>query len=423
MRIGIVTWGSNGDARPFIALAAGLGRRGHDVHLHIASVESRDYRCFSTLDNVTLSQTDVPEPAKEYQLQLEEQVMTTANPVKQLNYIVTHFFDPVADELLRVSRELCADCDLVIGHVLVYPLDIAAREHKVPRISVSLAPLVPSGYIPPVGNISFGVFGNRLLWRLAQWLVLRFLRPRIQAMYRREGHEPPPDIAAEAMDSADLNLLAASPTVIPPPPDWPAHYRVPGFFNIREDSEPWSMPEDLRRFLEAGDKPVFIGFGSMMDVSVRFRDTTTMIVEAVKLAGCRAIIQSRWDELTDLPEHPDIYRIGSVPHKYLFPLCSLVVHHGGAGTTQSTLLAGCPHLVVSHGMDQDFWAGRLKALGVCIGNLPRRRLRADRLARLIRASLAQPELQQSANEVAQRIAREDGVAAAVELIEASFAGR
>ncbi len=31
MKIGIQTWGSDGDVRPFIALAAGLRAAGHDV--------------------------------------------------------------------------------------------------------------------------------------------------------------------------------------------------------------------------------------------------------------------------------------------------------------------------------------------------------------------------------------------------------
>ena len=30
----------------------------------------------------------------------------------------------------------------------------------------------------------------------------------------------------------------------------------------------------------------------------------------------------------------------AVPHGVLFPLCSLIVHHGGAGTTHAALAAG-----------------------------------------------------------------------------------
>ena len=43
MKIGIQTWGSDGDIRPFIALAGGLSSAGHDVTLAYASVDNKDY--------------------------------------------------------------------------------------------------------------------------------------------------------------------------------------------------------------------------------------------------------------------------------------------------------------------------------------------------------------------------------------------
>lgn len=43
MRIGLQTWGSEGDVQPFLALAAGLVRAGHKVTLVVADNEGRDY--------------------------------------------------------------------------------------------------------------------------------------------------------------------------------------------------------------------------------------------------------------------------------------------------------------------------------------------------------------------------------------------
>lgn len=422
MKIGILTWGSNGDTRPFIALAAGLGAKGHDVRLHIASIESRDYSRFAQLPGVSLGQLNVPEPAKDIQLRLEQIIISEPNPLKQLEYVIEHFFNPVEEELLQVSRELCSDCDIVIGHVILYQLDIAARESATPRISIALSPFLPSGHISPFGNISLGVIGNRLIWKLAQFAINRFLKKQVNTMRQRQGLPPMHDFFHEVGLSPDLNLLAASPTLVPPPPDWPAHCKVPGFFNIDERAEPWDMPADLRTFIDAGSKPVFIGFGSMMDVSVRHRETTLIIMEAVRQAGCRAIVQSRWGELEDIATTPEIYRLTSAPHKYLFPHCDLVVHHGGAGTTQSALLAGCAQVIVPHGMDQAFWAGRLQALGVSGGHVFRRKLKPERLAKLLRTSLARPQLRAKAETIAERVRQENGVVAAVREIESWAAG-
>jgi sterol 3beta-glucosyltransferase len=47
MRISLQMWGSDGDIRPFIALAGGLRAAGHAVTIAVASVDNKDYgqRC------------------------------------------------------------------------------------------------------------------------------------------------------------------------------------------------------------------------------------------------------------------------------------------------------------------------------------------------------------------------------------------
>ncbi len=47
--------------------------------------------------------------------------------------------------------------------------------------------------------------------------------------------------------------------------------------------------------------------------------------------------------------------ISAVPHKWLFPRCACVVHHGGAGTTGAGLLAGRPTAILPVFADQQFW--------------------------------------------------------------------
>ena len=43
MKIGLQTWGSEGDIRPFTALAAGLVDAGHEVTLAVTDNIGRDY--------------------------------------------------------------------------------------------------------------------------------------------------------------------------------------------------------------------------------------------------------------------------------------------------------------------------------------------------------------------------------------------
>ncbi|HSA33191.1 MAG TPA: glycosyltransferase, partial [bacterium] len=99
-----------------------------------------------------------------------------------------------------------------------------------------------------------------------------------------------------------------------------------------------------------------------------------------------------------------------------------VVHHGGAGTTQAVVRAGRPSVVVAHLVDQFFWGGLLRKQGIALEPLKRNGLTAEKLARHIRRTLAAPSLASRAVELGVLAAAEDGVARAVELIEAHIKG-
>jgi hypothetical protein len=45
-------------------------------------------------------------------------------------------------------------------------------------------------------------------------------------------------------------------------------------------------------------------------------------------------------------------RLQRSPYNTIFPRCAAIVHHGGAGTTQCSLMAGCPSVIVAHLADQ-----------------------------------------------------------------------
>lgn len=98
------------------------------------------------------------------------------------------------------------------------------------------------------------------------------------------------------------------------------------------------------------------------------------------------------------------------------PRCRAVVHHGGAGTTQTATLAGKPSVVVANISEQEHWARELRRLGVA-GKLARRRsVTAAGLARRIGQVLASPEMTVRAQVLADGMRAENGVREAVALI-------
>jgi sterol 3beta-glucosyltransferase len=62
-------------------------------------------------------------------------------------------------------------------------------------------------------------------------------------------------------NSPQLALYAMSRHVFPPPPGWPAHYHMTGYFFL--DDESYRPDPALAEFLKEGEPPVVITFGSM----------------------------------------------------------------------------------------------------------------------------------------------------------------
>ena len=92
---------------------------------------------------------------------------------------------------------------------------------------------------------------------------------------------------------------------------------------------------------------------------------TQVFLEAIQRTGCRAIIQAGWTGLANDTKLPDaVYQTTKfVPHSWLFPRASCVIHHGGAGTTIAALRAGIPSVTIPHAFDQFALSQRLLDLG------------------------------------------------------------
>lgn len=204
-----------------------------------------------------------------------------------------------------------------------------------------------------------------------------------------------------------------SPGLIPKPPDWGPEIDIAGFVFL-DLASAFQPPESLTKFMEAGEPPVYIGFGSIVvDDPDRF---TSLIFEAVKKAGVRALVSKGWGGLGDEENTPEnIYMLDNTPHDWLFPRVSAVVHHGGAGTTAIGLKCGKPTMIVPFFGDQPFWGAMVSKAGAGAHEpIPYKHLSVEAFAEGIKQCLS-PEAKAAAELIAQDIALEgDGASNAVE---------
>ncbi|KAI1861722.1 uncharacterized protein JN550_010662 [Neoarthrinium moseri] len=189
-----------------------------------------------------------------------------------------------------------------------------------------------------------------------------------------------------------------SPGIVPKPEDWGEEIDISGFvfLDLASTFEP---PQDLVEFLDGGDPPIYIGFGSIVvDDADKF---TEMIFEGVKQAGVRALVSKGWGGLGGENVPDNIYMLENTPHDWLFPKVKACVIHGGAGTTAIALKCGLPTMIVPFFGDQHFWGTMVSNAGAGSPAIPYKKLDAEKLAEGIKYCLSDEAI-----EAAQKIAKD-----------------
>ena len=121
-------------------------------------------------------------------------------------------------------------------------------------------------------------------------------------------------------------LYGFSPAVVSRPADWDGNTHVTGYWFL-DSSADWTPPPALAAFLDDGPPPIYVGFGSM--ASRQPEETAALVLRALAETRQRAIMLSGWAGLRADQLPPSVLMVESVPHDWLFPRVSAVVHHGG----------------------------------------------------------------------------------------------
>lgn len=420
MNILILTLGSRGDVQPYVALGKGLQAAGHVVTV----TTSASFEPFITghglhygyLNNELMDLMDSAEgrEAMENAIGVIGTVRTMVKLAQEGNRINR--------KLLKESWEAAqaAQPDLIIFHPKAFAAPHIAEKCGVPAIMAVMQPMiVPTAATPPIGipALKLGGWYNRLGYGLISMgysayrgMVNTFRQESlgIDKLARSQN------ILTEVAGQPVPVLHAFSQYVLPRPDDWHEYAHVTGYWFLEQSTE-WQPSVELQAFLDAGDPPVYIGFGSMAGRNPQ--RLAGIVIEALKQAGVRGIIATGWGGI-DAGSLPNtVFKIDQAPHDWLFPRMAAVVHHGGAGTTAAGLRAGKPTVICAFIADQPFWGQRVHALGVGSKTIPQKRLTAPKLAAAIREVTTNSAIRENASALGEKIRAEDGIGNAVALIE------
>lgn len=408
LNITMVTMGSTGDVRPYVLLGEKLKNRGY--HITIAA--------FSSFGGMI---TDAGLEFFPLSGSAEELITSVLGPeTNGINYLpkICKNLRLVIPDLLKSLDESCRTADAMICNYFGSVYYSIAEKYNIPCIQTHFFPMDPTASIPMSSfrNQNLGPVFNRFTYKIG-YLAVGTVEKILLSDWREESRVAKRKAATHPVyrigDHEIPVLYAISPAVFPKPPEWPDSIYMSGYWF---DSAPgsWQPPEDLREFLSSGKPPVYIGFGSMR--SGNMNKLLTMILRALHAAGLRAVICGGLSGRTH-SSGGRIYFIDRIPHDWLFPRVSAVIHHGGAGTVASGLRWGRPTWVLPFAGDQPFWGEQIHRIGCGPRPVSRNRLTVRNLTKGLIDLTTRPEYKRNAADIAACLAEENGTETAVNLIE------
>ena len=418
MKLVLTASGTRGDVQPFVALGLGLQRAGFTVQI----VCPQNERAFVEQYGLSCQPLSI-DVQKIMNTEAVQKMTEGTNPFRfLLNQRATN--DEMKRAMLQTQTEMWSavqGADAIIYHPGMANAYYIARALGIPAIMASPFPIVSTDQYPAIlfyDGPRLGRWYNRLTHSLFERLFAQLAQGSVKAFWKAQGKPnrlSSRPVSRLQVESGQLLLGAYSQFLFPSHPNWPANVQITGPWAL--PAEPgWVPPAGLSRFLAAGPPPIYIGFGSIKSIA-SFDQTLNTIGAALTKTGKRAILSLGWSSLPTGHTLPDsIFLLQNAPHDWLFEHVSAVVHHGGAGTTATGLLAGRPTLIIPHTADQPAWGRRVFELGVGPGPIPRPRLTIDNLSDALRA-LEQPEMIRKAAALGKQMQTEPGVERAVSLIE------
>lgn len=358
MRVLLSTIGSRGDVQPLVALALHLRALGQDVHLCLPP----DFR--SWIEGLGLSVTPIgPEVRK------TAAAARPAKPVPPTPERRRQMVEATVATQFETIAAAAKGCDVIAGATaLQIAAPSVAEKMGIPYVFVAYCPRVlPSPHHAPLPLSMLGqvpapaTVDNRALWAQNAEQLNQTWGAALNSHRTKAGLALVSDVRDHIF--TDRPWLAADSTLAP----WPD----PGDGSVLQTGA-WILPDDrllppeLEAFLEAGEPPVYFGFGSTRAPEALGR----VIAQTLRALGRRAIVSRGWADLSPLDDESDSLAIGDVNLQVLFKRVAAVVQHGGAGTTTIAAQAGLAQLIIPQIYDQHYWAQRVDELGIGIAHGP-----------------------------------------------------
>ncbi|KAJ4303770.1 Sterol 3-beta-glucosyltransferase [Kalmusia sp. IMI 367209] len=418
LKIVCLTIGSRGDVQPYIALCKELIKEGHKPIIATHDM-FEDWVKGHGIGFAPVA----GDPAELMRICVQHG-MFSLSFLKETN----SKFRGWLDELCETSWAACQGADVLIESPSTMTGIHIAEALKIPYFRAFTMPWTRTRAYPHAFTVGQNKMGGA--WNSMTYLAFDkvFWTAIAGQMNRWRRNQLKLRNTSQAKMQSNLRpfLYNFSPSVVPPPCDWPDWIRVTGYWFL-DEGDSYEPPEALAEFIEKAradkKKLVYIGFGSIVidDPAA----LTKTVIDAVLMADVRCVLSKGWSDRwqhdksapkssePDIPFPSEIFKIDAAPHDWLFKQMDAVVHHGGSGTTGASLRAGKPTIIKPFFGDQFFFATRVEDLGVGVWL---KKVNTKALGKALWEATNSERMKIKAKVLGQKIRRESGTQTAIQTI-------
>jgi len=355
MKILITTDGTWGDVLPFIFTAKELKNRGHEVIF----LTNEYYKDFIEQKGLTfIKTTDTSDRAK---LLNDPMLWDGIKGVKVIGKAAGIIFEKSYPIIFKEAQ----NADLIISYSFMYAAKTVAEILNKYYMCLFISPIQMRSHIrlPVIDTRSnpntLPNFIKKLFYFIGDnFFIDPYFSKNINVSRRSLGLRPIKRFSNWA-ESKELNIGFWS--------DWYAkvesdqkNLELVGFPTNIEFVD--VLDEKVSKWLKDGKPPILFTLGSgYVHESVLFKN----VLELARSKKERVLYVGKIN--TSIPEQEWFMKVEKVSLSKTLPFCSLIIHHGGAGTVTQSLISGIPQLIAPMSHDQPDNACRVFENG--LGNI------------------------------------------------------
>jgi vancomycin aglycone glucosyltransferase len=394
MKIACVILGTQGDVQPMVAMGKGLRERGHEVTIcappENEKLAGQSNCCFIPFGpSISKEIKDHPEGQK-------GGIAVTLSP-KQGKKLV--------EDQINLLPDVIRGVELVLGAGIVLGVQTAADILGVPYRLIAFYPII-------LGTTKDDPMKNRLMFGFGRGIVNMFLKGFINK--QRANFSLPPIKDAWSHWLGEKVIIACDKELHPARDGVAFPYVQTGFMLLPAKND---LPDHVKEFIDAGEPPVYIGFGS--NPIVKAEKYSHIFQQVSEMTKKRLIISKGWAGLHEIDEE-NILFVDEMPFELLFPKMAAAIYHGGTGTMAAIVRAGIPQAAFPFMGDQFSNKNQIVKLGLGPDTCDFKKMTAESISSAIIECMSNPKYKHNATEISEKLLNSNGVQLTIEHLEKEF---